>query len=584
MRYSQWIVAASAALTTDLVAVGAAQADWPSDPTVNVPICTAGQNQQAPRMVSDLLSGVFITWPDLRGASGDIYVQRLLTSGIVDPSWPTNGLMICNALSNQASPAIVGDGAGGILVAWQDFRTGSSYDIYAQHVLPFGTVDGAWPPNGRALCVSDGDQLAPACVSDGAAGAIVLWQDKRVPDSDVYAQHVLQGGQIDPAWPATGAELCVAVGVQQQVQGIEDGAGGAIVVWQDQRAGDGQDDIYAHHVLPGGTVDTNWPTNGRLVSGATGAQTAPRVIPDGSGGLITTWTDQRAGSANTDVYAQRVLVTGEVDPAWPPNGLAVCALAGRQQAPALLGLGAQGAIVAWSDSRPTDPGIYAMHLLLNGVADPAWPINGVKVCTALGSVAFPAIATDGVGGAIIGWTDFREGSSNPDIYAQHVRANAIVDPGWPVNGAAISTAAATQTSPVLVPDAAGGVIATWTDVRNGVSGTDIYAQRVKADGQLGGEAVDVPVASYRALGLRVWPNPARGAALSVIYTLSHGVTATLELLDLSGRVVATQLVEGSGSTRRTAFFREVRALPAGLYFIRLQDGTVSRGCRVALLR
>ena len=232
-------------------------------------------------------------------------MQRLLTSGVVDPGWPINGLLVCNALSNQASPAIVGDGVGGIIVAWQDFRTGTSYDIYAHRVLPFGAVDGAWPPNGRALCLSGGDQLAPAIVSDGAGGGIVIWQDKRVPGSDVYAQHVLQDGAVDPAWPANGLPLCVAAGVQEQVQGIADGAGGAIVIWQDQRAGVGEEDIYAHHVLADGTVDASWPTNGRLVCGAAGAQLAPRLITDGSGGLIATWTDQRAGSANTDVYAQR---------------------------------------------------------------------------------------------------------------------------------------------------------------------------------------------------------------------------------------------------------------------------------------
>jgi hypothetical protein len=285
--------------------------------------------------------------------------------------------------------------------------------------------------------------------------------------------------------------------------------------------------------------------------------------------------------AQTQTSTRSEVQTGGVDPAWPPNGLAVCALAGRQQAAALLGQGVQGAIITWSDSRTTDPGIYAMHLFLNGIADPGWPADGLKVCSAVNSVAFPGIATDGIGGAIIGWTDFRADASNSDIYAQHVRANGIVDPGWPVNGAARIDRSQYANKPRAYSGRGGRSITTWTDLRSGSTGIDIYAQRVRANGELGGPAVDVPAGDFQGIAFRVWPNPARGAALSVSCSVPNGETALLELLDLSGRRIAGRSIVGA---RLTASFPEASRLPAGLYFLRLRDGKHSRIFRVTLLR
>jgi hypothetical protein len=60
MRLSQWRFATYTMLAIDLVAVGTARADWPSDPAVNVPICTAKPKSANPSMAPDLASGAFI--------------------------------------------------------------------------------------------------------------------------------------------------------------------------------------------------------------------------------------------------------------------------------------------------------------------------------------------------------------------------------------------------------------------------------------------------------------------------------------------------------------------------------------------
>ena len=153
---------------------------------------------------------------DLRsGAAYDIYAQHVLASGVVDPAWPLNGVALCTALNSQTTPAIESDGAGGALVTWADQRLISNIDIYVQHVLANGTVDPVWPANGQALCTAANNPDTPKIVSDGSGGAIVTWEDNRsATNYDIYAQHVLASGVVAPTWPLNGQALCTAANSQ----------------------------------------------------------------------------------------------------------------------------------------------------------------------------------------------------------------------------------------------------------------------------------------------------------------------------------------------------------------------------------
>ena len=470
------------ALSAAVSLVGApAHAVWTRDPAVNLPVSTAAGSQQYPMIVSDGAGGAIITWEDLRGgAYTDIYLHHVLASGVVDPAWPIDGRALCTAANDQFFPRIVSDGSGGAIVAWQDARNGIDYDIYAQRVLASGEVDPLWPIDGRALCAAANDQLFPTVVSDGAGGAIVAWQDPRSGsnNADIYAQHVLVSGAVDPAWPANGLPLCTAAYQQYSPTIVTDGAGGAVVTWQDYRSGTNYD-IYAQRVLVSGAVDPAWPANGRALCTATQQQANPTIVADDAGGAIVTWTDYRSGT-NNDIYAQRVLGNGAVDPAWPANGRALCTAATNQQGPTIVTDGAGGAIAAWQDLRSGTWDIYAQHVLASGAVDPAWPANGRALCTAAANQEVPTIVTDGAGGAIVAWHDTRSGTSY-DVFAQRVLASGAVDPAWPADGRALCTAANSQGNVTIAPDGAGGAIVAWQDYRNGTD-YDIYAQHVRASG------------------------------------------------------------------------------------------------------
>src|SRR5512146_3154254 len=86
-----------------LLAPRVVRADWPTSTLVNLPICTATGQQLLPRIATDGSGGAVIVWHDSRVAGDyDIYAQRVLSTGVVDPGWPLNGAVVCSAAGNQS--------------------------------------------------------------------------------------------------------------------------------------------------------------------------------------------------------------------------------------------------------------------------------------------------------------------------------------------------------------------------------------------------------------------------------------------------------------------------------------------------
>jgi hypothetical protein len=123
-------------------------------------------------------------------------------------------------------------------------------------------------------------------------------------------------------------------------------------------------------------------------------------------------------------------------------------------------------------------------------ADAAWVPNGIPVCPAAGGPGAPLIISDENGGAIIAWTDGRNG--NADIYAQRISADG--EYLWGADGLCICDDPATQKLQDMAPDGCGGAILVWGDARTPDSG--IYAQSVSAEGvarwTCGGAPVCIP--------------------------------------------------------------------------------------------
>jgi hypothetical protein len=351
-----------------------------------------------------------------------------------------------------------------------------------------------WPTLGRQVTAAIKNQELPQIASDDVSGAIIVWQDGR-PLDNIFARRVLSSGELDPAWPVDGMSvlsdsnaLAEAFAGQEHPVIVSDGSGGAIIAWQDGRSEANSLDIFAQHVLRSGIVDPAWPANGRALCTIRGDQQNPRITSDGAGGAIVCWMDGRSG-IGVDIFAQHVLSSGAVDPAWPAGGIALCTAPELQALPDIVTDGTGGAIVTWHDFRSSTTGadIFAQHVKASGVVDPGWPANGRALTLAAGSQLDPTIAFDGIDGAIVAWEDSRDGLSH--IFAQHVLGSGAIAPGWAANGLAVCTAPVDQVHPLITSDclplgvAGSGMIVTWQDARNGLNHNP-FVQHVLATGSV----------------------------------------------------------------------------------------------------
>jgi hypothetical protein len=546
-----------------------ALAVWPS---LGRAICAAPGDQIRPRAASDALSGAIIVWKDSRSTKVNVFAHHVLGDGELDPRWPVDGqallsdsTALANAAGGQEAPVIVSDGVGGAIVAWQDARSPlSGPDIFAQHILASGVVDPAWPPNGRALCTAAGQQEGPAIVSDGAGGAIVTWMDGRSEFTgvDIYAQHVRASGAVDPAWPVDGAALSIAIATQASPKVVSDGTGGAIVTWHDFRPSASGVDIYAQHIRSVGTVDPAWPVNGRALCLATGSQVQPEIAPDGAHGAIVTWEDEREGVPH--VFAQRVQASGAIAAGWPADGRAVCTAQPGQNTPIIAPDGASGAIIAWQDARGIlGRNMFAQHILASSSIDPAWPTDGRSLSGSSGDATNGSIVVDGAGGAILAWEE------SSFVMVHHILASGTPDPTFPQNGLFVRLNLDFQHTPDLVRAGTGAIVA-WRN-RASPAPSDIYALLVIA----GVAGVSDPGGAPEVTFARPSPNPARDP-MTFRFSLSRPMSVRLALFDASGRrlrelasgvrppgehFIPWDLLDGHG-----------RRVGAGVYFAKLEVG------------
>ena len=468
-------------LATTLSALpdGEPLAAWPHDSSNgNVPISIGVGEQRYPSILSDGAGGAFIAWHDSRngGSNYDIYAQRIDANGV--PMWSTNGVPVCSAPADQANTSLVWDGAGGVIVAWHDLRAGT-WDIYAQRLNSAGVVQ--WTANGVAMSAAVQNQINPVAVTDGTGGAIVTWSDSRNGNDDIFAQRINAAGVTQ--WTANGVALCTAAGAQFVPSVVADGAGGAVVVWQDDRGS--SSDVWGQRVNAAGVVQ--WAVNGvPIIALSTREEENPKAVPDDGGGAIIV---SDFAYTDADILIQRVNGAGSTLWTGPSSGGLLLSTTGQlDRSPVIAADGQGGAVVAWRSSvaqqscAPNCPpdDIHAQRV--NAAGQVLWAGGGVVVSAVLNHQTDPVIIPDGsgVGGAIVTWIDNRSGVAW-DIYSQALNPNG--EPKWTTGGVALCTASSNQTNPQIVADGANGGIVAWIDSRNGTN--DVYAQRVDRYGEIG---------------------------------------------------------------------------------------------------
>ncbi|MFA4844741.1 MAG: hypothetical protein WC632_07340 [Candidatus Margulisiibacteriota bacterium] len=477
-------------------------------------------NQNSPQLIDDGLGGLIVTWQEYRSGNADIFAQRFNSRGT--PLWGENGLVVCKAAAGQFAPNLASDGAGGAIITWHDYRSGSGEDIYAQRVNASGLP--LWLSDGLPVCTAAGTQWYPKIASDGAGGAIIVWADGRnsAADNNIYGQRLDGNGQA--LWEKEGIPLCAAAQNQERplILPVDKGF---ILAWHDSR--NGNVDIYAQKIdLAGAPL---WDEDGVAVTIAPFNQNDPRLADDGNGGAVVAWSDGR--EEETVIYTQRVSNTGKTE--WEENGRRLAQATGRQEHAEIVKLKTSDWVVVWEDSRKGYPLLFTQKINNSGL--PLWSEAGNLVAGSNRPQEKPVLAVTTAGELALAWQDKRSG--NYDIFGQRLTVNdglrswgekglgLAAAPGlvlhqnaslvnasggnlilvfedarsgylniyaqkidregtlfWGKNALPVAKVQADQLNPQAVSDGSGGVIVAWEDSRN-PQGTQIYAQHIGSDGR-----------------------------------------------------------------------------------------------------
>lgn len=449
-------------------------------------VCNATGAQQNVQVLSDGAEGFYAVWEDLRaGTTSDIYAQRFTRQGSPASGWPVNGLPVCTAANIQSNPVLTTDGAGGFIVAWQDFRSGTNWDIYASRLTPAGAVSPGWAANGNVVANSSADgELLPSLASDGANGAVFAWRvDKPTSDRVVMATRLGPTGLRVAAWPAAGVRLSPAVGFSERPAITRTSGGAFIAAWPWTNGSTARNVNVQKLALANGAL--LWNSGNPVVAFTANAndQTDAKVVEDASDGAFVMCTRSGTG-LNYVPLLQRIGSAGA--PSW---GAAVSLPNSSSEASAALvadKLG--GAIFAEfrAGSGSTPGAIVASRVLASGAVVSGF--SNRNVILDYGNVGpfprSPAIFADGTGGAIFA-CHMISGTIRKGIVAQRITATGSVASGsWDAQGhldvmdANGSNAALVQ--PMLADEGHGGVFIVTADNRNGLasSGQEIYAQMV----------------------------------------------------------------------------------------------------------
>jgi hypothetical protein len=178
----------------------------------------------------------------------------------------------------------------------------------------------------------------------------------------------------------------------------------------------------------------------------------------------------------------------------------------------------------------------------------------------------PQLISDGAHGAIMTC----EASGN--IKAQRMSPSGALL--WATSGALVCNSTGNQWGPVLTTDGNGGAIISWDDYRNElVSSTDIYAQQISPSGALGVvTAIDDLNATpdERFSLLQNYPNPASGAT-KIEYKVLRAGTVSIKIYDVTGQEVSTLVDASLGAGDYSVVF-DTDNIPEGIYFYTLSHG------------
>ncbi len=431
----------------------------------NIQVTTDDSIQWTPDVSCGVNGDFVVTWDDGRSGNWDVYGQRYdAGANPVGQNFKVND---DGGSTDQYGSGVSLNHYGEFMVVWTD-RRGGEDDAYARR---YGADGNPLGPSFRLNDVSAGRQLSPAVAARPDGGYWTMWADARSGDYDVYCQRLNRDGSKVGANfrinddHGSALQRCSSIGMDER--------GFVCVAWEDER--NGATDIYRCVTdAAGNALGPNLRLND---DGQGGANQYYASAAGGDGKFLAAWTDMRAGSQSTDIYAQYMDAAGMPVGA---NFLVNSDGSGATQwYPYVAMDSSNDAVILWMDARNGSYQMYCRRYDSGG--NPLAPESAVQEST--GEGYYGSVAMNRSGRFVTAWMDYRSGQS--DIYCQAFRADgsriggnvkANADPPGKYHG-----------YPACAIDGQGRFVVAWEDTRD--SRYDVYLQWFDSTGATLGENV-----------------------------------------------------------------------------------------------
>jgi len=426
---------------------------WDADKPLD--LATSTDIETAPVVVADDAGGAFVIYEyqftegDHKGDT-DVVAQHVSADGKLLWNGGDRPVAIASSKAKESHAVAIADGAGGFIVAYE-WSEDDDTDVLAQRVNAKGELLWLQGDTPAMVGASPSPERNPVLVSDGAGGAIVLFEWAEGEDVDVMAQRVTEEGKVLWNDGERAVDVSATDNLERAITAVSDRQGGALVAFEFEFVeGEfkGDVDILGQRINADGVLLWNGGDESSTIASGKGIERKPCAAPDGKGGMIVAFEYEPLEgefAGDIDVLAQRVDRNGKM---------------------------------LWNNGE-----------------------QSATVSTATGLERGPRVVPLADGQAIVVVEhEFRQGKNagDFDILAQRLSADGKMLWNKGEKSSMVGGAKWLERSPIALPDGAGGAIVTFpaTGPEGEFEGDeDIEAMRISPDGTLlwnkGERSVDI---------------------------------------------------------------------------------------------
>jgi hypothetical protein len=543
-----------------------ADAQWSTDPNVNLTVCDTVGDQAVPKITAATDGGCYISWFDSRNGSYAVYLQRLNAQGV--KQFPSSGILVS---SNPQSSSLVDwditcDDSNNAIIVFTDTRNGSSINPFAYKVSPSGVLQ--WGANGIQLSNDFTVYQANPRVAKATDGSfVVTWIYSSTPRK-IAIQRLSSGGA--KLWGTGGNPIYLASASTELFDYpsvITSDNGNVIMEWSGYTGSflnPANYKIYSQKFSPAGTPVWNATQDTVYSLGRVTGFFVPKLISDNNNGAVYIWEDDRNNVSLRSCFVQRKTSAGAI--LFPVNGTELCTTGGENKFSAYAAVmpGTNDLYCVWNQTNSLQSlfGIYGQRV----------SPSGARMWTDAGKIFKPmdqnqpsfiyCYSKDT--GFVASYTETTFGSSNALIKAFKTNKDGVMQ--W---GGVIMNLSTYPSGKIRAVDAFtnGTLISAWNDTRN-TSG--IYAQDVTWTGTLGGVTGILPGRNEVPEKFRLdqnYPNPFNPSTV-INYSLADASDVSLVVYDALGKEVKV-LVSGIQSKGDHSVTFNGSGLASGIYNYRL---------------